>query len=57
MYHRTLANCVALIGLFGVGLFAGWLAAHQEVATECERQGGFYVGKRDFVCSPKAKEN
>lgn len=39
-----------------VGLVVGWSWAHQEVATECERQGGFYVGERDFVCAPKSKE-
>lgn len=26
------------------------------IAEQCERVGGFYVGDRDFVCSPKKKE-
>jgi len=26
------------------------------IASQCERVGGFYVGDRDFVCSPKKKE-
>jgi hypothetical protein len=38
---------------FIVGIAAGWLGAHAEVATECERQGSFYVGKKDFECKVK----
>jgi hypothetical protein len=37
-----------LIFLFGVLL--GWIFAHSEVATECRRQGNFYVGSNDFKC-------
>jgi hypothetical protein len=37
-----------LIFLFGVIL--GWIFAHSEVATECQRQGTFYVGSNDFKC-------
>lgn len=28
----------------------GWVCANTEIATECQRQGGFYVGQKDFVC-------
>ncbi len=33
-----------------LGVLVGWLLAHNEVATECQRQGGFYVGNKDFKC-------
>jgi hypothetical protein len=33
-----------------IGVLFGWLLAHNEVATECQRQGGFYVGSKDFKC-------
>lgn len=28
----------------------GWVRAHQAVATECRRLGGFYVGKTTYKC-------
>lgn len=31
----------------------GWAVAHTEIAIECERQGSFYVGKKDYVCEEK----
>lgn len=33
-----------------VGIAIGWIWAHHAVATECERLGKFYVGKRTFEC-------
>jgi len=33
-----------------VGVSIGWDWAHHTVATECERLGKFYVGKRTFEC-------
>ena len=53
----VIAGVFAGVLVFACGFGAGWQTAHSEVATECERQGGFYVGKRDFVCAPKAKDN
>lgn len=44
------------IGLF-VGCAIGWIFAHQTIATECERLGSFYVGKKVFHCTKvEAKE-
>lgn len=40
---------VVLAGAFGFG----WIAAHEEVKTECERQGSFYVGNKTFTCEAK----
>jgi len=39
------AGFLVLIG----GIF-GWLFAHGQIATECDRQGGFYVGNSDYKC-------
>ena len=41
--------CVFFVG-FMVGRSDGWVAAHKEVARECERLGSFYVGKKTFKC-------
>lgn len=35
------------------GFAIGWAVAHTEVSIECERQGSFYVGKKDYVCEEK----
>lgn len=42
---------------FAVGCIAGaivfmlgWDCAHSTVAKECERLGGFYVGKKIYKC-------
>jgi hypothetical protein len=43
-------NFMAAILVFFLGGLAGWLFAHQEISTECHRQGGFYVGSKDFKC-------
>lgn len=38
-------------GILGGALFlGGWIAAHNEVARECERQGNFYVGDATYLC-------
>ncbi|OJB95778.1 hypothetical protein [Yersinia ruckeri] len=29
----------------------GWESAHQTVATECQRLGKFYVGKKTYHCT------
>lgn len=42
-------------GIFGlVCFYAGWVYAHQTVAAECERLGGFFVGKTRYKCVPHA---
>lgn len=33
-----------------VGFWLGRGAAHSEIARECRRLGGFYVGKTTFKC-------
>lgn len=34
-----------------VSALVGWVYAHHVVAKECERLGGFYVGKKVFKCT------
>lgn len=34
-----------------IGALAGWRYAHGSIAAECERLGGFFVGKTVFHCS------
>ena len=38
-----------LLGIV-VGAWLGWHTAHATVAVECERLGGFFVGKQVFKC-------
>ena len=32
---------------------AGYIKAHSEVSTECERLGAFYVGDKTYKCELK----
>lgn len=38
-----------ILGIF-VGHLCGWVNAHKTVEAECEKLGGFYVGKKVFKC-------
>jgi len=38
-----------IVGLF-IGYNLGWRIAHLMVAEECERLGGFFVGKKTYMC-------
>jgi len=42
----------AICGLF-IGLFIGYVSAHNMIAKECERLNGFYVGNKTFICDVK----
>jgi hypothetical protein len=42
----------AICGLF-IGLFIGYVSAHNMIATECEKLNGFYVGNKTFICDLK----
>jgi len=35
---------------FLAGKWYGWVQAHRVVATECERLGKFFVGKKVYSC-------
>lgn len=40
-----------VVGVVLAAIFAlGWVTAHNEVMTECERLGTFYVGDKTFKC-------
>ena len=43
---EALLTGVALALIFA----SGWITAHSEVVTECERLGAFYVGDKTFQC-------
>ena len=34
-----------------IGYWLGYASAHADVARECERLGGFYVGKTVYKCT------
>ena len=40
---------IALIAFLS-GEWYGWVQSHHVVATECERLGKFYVGKKVYSC-------
>ncbi|BFM89302.1 hypothetical protein R7J54_13380 [Acinetobacter baumannii] len=43
------------MGYFIFGLIIGWLICksytENKIAEECERLGGFYVGKKTYLCN------
>lgn len=45
---KTMLACFALVV---IGFYLGRIAAHVEIATECERLGKFFVKKRVYVCN------
>ena len=43
-----------IVTLFSAMMFlCGQFSANSEIATECQRQGSFYVGNKTFECSLK----
>lgn len=39
-----------IAGMFAGG-FIGWVWAHYSIADECEKLGGFFVGKKVYRCT------
>lgn len=50
-----LAAIIAFV-CYLVGFSLGRQAAHDTIARECERLGGFYVGSKTYVCKIKDDE-
>jgi hypothetical protein len=48
--RETMSYAMELVFACLIGVLLGWLIAHGEVATECQRQGGFYIGDKDYKC-------
>ena len=48
---------LALIIGYAIGHSYGYHYAHQIVAKECERLGGFYVGTKTYRCTEIIEEN
>lgn len=48
------------IVMLSIAFYAGRIWAHGEIANECEKLGGFYIGKKIFRCTkiekPKPEE-
>lgn len=44
-------SSVRLAAAFLIGTLFGWAMAYKAVATDCERLGAFYDGKRVQRCS------
>lgn len=36
--------------IFLLGMLFGWIFAHNNVATECDKLGSFYVADKVFYC-------
>lgn len=49
---KALIVFTSIMAALTIGYWNGWDDAHVEVAEECARQGGFYVGKKDYKCEP-----
>lgn len=48
-----MSNFVAFISGALMAWAIAWGDAHNQVAAECERLGGFFVGSRVFTCEVK----
>ena len=50
-FNMSLSGIIlATVLAFIVGKWYGWVQAHHVVATECERLGKFFVGKKVYSC-------
>lgn len=54
MFDTFMAGVTAVVVAMMAGLI-GYVMAHDEIATECRRQGGFYVGSTDYECRVKER--
>ena len=34
-----------------IGIWLGWILTHHIIAKECERLGGFFIGKNIYKCN------
>lgn len=48
---------IGILIAFIVGHCNGWIVAHATIAKECERLGGFYVGKKTYKCVEVEEED
>ena len=48
----------ALLIVFGIlaGILFGWVFAHETVAADCDRLGGFYAGTKVYECKRTEKK-
>ena len=51
MNNKIFAAVITAVVLAAlIAAFATWGIAHNVIATECKRLGGFYVGSSTFKC-------
>lgn len=43
-------NLFFILAALLIGYWIGWANAHHTVATECDRLGSFFVGKKVYTC-------
>jgi len=48
---NTINFIASLILGLAIGLFVGWVIAHNVIATECQKLLGFYVGEKIYFCT------
>lgn len=46
---------VAFIAFVTLMFCLGWLVAHDSIARECDRLGGFYYGEHTYSCWSRSK--
>ena len=49
----SLLGCLLIAFILSFCFGMGYIKAHNEVATECERLGAFYVGDKTYKCELK----
>ena len=47
-----MTELVAVAALL-LGITVGWIFAHETVAADCDRVGGFYISSKVFECKRK----
>ena len=48
-----MSDIFGAILVFLMGIVFGWIFAHSEISTECEKLNSFYVGSKTFQCEIK----
>lgn len=48
-----IAFCSLSASITFSGWMLGYVMAHNEISSECERLGGFYVGPKTYTCQIK----
>lgn len=55
-WFAGVAGGVACVLVMGFWFLAGWVFAHNDVKTECNRLGAFYVGSKVYECKVREQK-